>query len=177
MSAIKDNKHTIQDILDLPDGVRMELIDGILYDMASPTLTHQNDAGSVYRQIQEFFEKGDGPCRAIVAPYAVYLNDDDRTYVEPDVLVVCDQEKLKEDGCHGAPDLCVEVVSESSRKRDYLIKLMKYGNAGVREYWLIDRDHDRITVYHLEKEDFEEHSFGEEIVSGIFEGLRVKLDA
>lgn len=175
MSALKSELHTVQDLQDLPDGVRMELIDGILYDMATPSLTHQNDVFSVGRQFSDYFEKNGGKCRAVIAPFAVYLNNDDLTWVEPDVMVVCDEEKLKEDGCHGAPDLCVEVVSESSRKRDYLIKLMKYGNAGVREYWLIDRDHNRITVYHLEKEDFEEYTFADEIVSGVFEGLSVRL--
>ncbi|MBR5969284.1 MAG: Uma2 family endonuclease [Lachnospiraceae bacterium] len=175
MSALPKEMHTVQDILELPEGVRMELIDGILYDMATPSLYHQNDAGSIFRQMSDYFEKKGGRCKSVIAPFAVYLNDDDRTYVEPDVLVVCDEEKLKEDGCHGAPDLCVEVVSESSRKRDYLIKLLKYTNAGVREYWIIDRDHNRITVYHLEKEDFEEYTFADEIVSGIYEGLKVKL--
>ncbi|MBQ4417540.1 MAG: Uma2 family endonuclease [Butyrivibrio sp.] len=175
MSALRNDLHTVQDILDLPDGVRMELIDGMLYDMASPTFSHQNDAGSLFRQLSDYFESKGARCKAMIAPFAVYLNDDDLTYVEPDVLVVCDPDKLKEDGCHGAPDLCVEVVSESSRKRDYLIKLMKYGNAGVREYWIVDRDHNRITVYHLEQEDFVEYTFDDEIASGLFEGLRVTL--
>ena len=173
MGAPANELHTVQDILDLPEGVRMELIDGILYDMATPSLSHQNDAGQVFRKFSDYFDKHCGDCQVMIAPFAVYLNNDDRTYLEPDVLVVCDPNKLKEDGCHGAPDLCVEVVSESSRKRDYLIKLMKYGNAGVREYWLVDRERKRVLVYHLEKEDMMEYEFTEEISSAIFEGLRM----
>ena len=68
-------------------------------------------------------------------------------YLEPDILVVCDENKLSEDGCHGAPDLIVEVASQSTKKRDYGIKLLKYRTAGVKEYWIVDPMRETVMVY------------------------------
>ena len=72
------------------------------------------------------------------APFAVFLNQDDKTYVEPDVTVVCDADRLDDKGCNGAPDWIVEIVSPGSYRMDYLIKLFKYRTAGVKEYWIVN---------------------------------------
>ncbi|MDE5589145.1 MAG: Uma2 family endonuclease [Acetatifactor sp.] len=73
-----------------------------------------------------------------LAPYAVFLNADETNYVEPDISVICDKSKLDERGCNGAPDWIIEVVSPSTERMDYGIKLFKYRSAGVREYWIVN---------------------------------------
>ena len=83
------------------------------------------------------------------APFAVYLDEINNTYVEPDISVICDPNKLDDKGCKGAPDWIIEIVSPASRKMDYLLKLFKYRSAGVREYWIVDIAKNRITVYNF----------------------------
>lgn len=145
------NGHTIADIEALPEGQRAELLDGEMFMMASPTATHQAIlmwlGAEVFIKIKE---KG-GKCKAFVAPFAVYLMNDDRNYVEPDILVICDRDKLDNKGCHGAPDWVVEIVSPSSKKLDFYKKLSAYESAGVREYWIIDAAKKAVIVYNIEK--------------------------
>lgn len=85
---------------------------------------------------------------------AVFLTKDNRNYLEPDISVICDTSKLEEKGYHGAPDWIIEVVSPSSKARDYLTKLIKYQQAGVREYWIVDAEIKIVTVYRFEQEIF-----------------------
>lgn len=73
-------------------------------------------------------------------------------YLEPDICVICDPSKLDETGCHGAPDWVIEIVSPSSKARDYFKKLFKYRSAGVREYWIVDPAKKAVNVYQLEHE-------------------------
>lgn len=71
-----------------------------------------------------------------IAPFAVFLNENNKNYVEPDINVICDKNKLSDRGCEGAPDWVIEIVSPGSRRMDYAIKLFKYRSAGVQEYWI-----------------------------------------
>lgn len=124
MDALKQEKiYTIDDIYSLPDGERAELIDGHIYDMAAPGRTHQKVLGSIFVKIANYIDSHKGNCEINIAPFAVFLNNDDINYVEPDILVVCDSSKLDDKGCHGAPDWIIEIVSPSSRRMDYYIKL------------------------------------------------------
>ena len=88
----------------------------------------------------------------------------------PDLFVVCDKDKVDEKGCHGGPDLVVEVVSPSSKRMDYAIKLFKYRTYGVREYWIVDAEKKRVQIYDLEHSNMEEHSFSDKVPVGIYEG-------
>lgn len=97
-------------------------------------------------------------------------------YVEPDISVICDLSKLNEKGCYGAPDWVIEIVSESSRKMDYAIKLFKYRSAGVREYWIVDFKKQRIIVYCFEHDEMDEYSLEDEIPVGIYENFFIKLE-
>lgn len=176
MSALRDEKiHTIEDILALPDGVRAELIDGQIYYMATPSWTHQRISMMLSRTIGNYIEANGGKCEVLAAPFAVYLNDDDINYYEPDITVICDISKLDEEGCHGAPDWIIEIVSPSSKPRDYIKKMLKYGTAGVREYWIVDPEKQRVTVYGFEQETTEEYGFGDDIPVGIYEGFSIKV--
>lgn len=129
--------YTIKDIYALPDRQRAELIDGNIYMMAPPTTRHQRIVGALYTQIYNYLKGNRGKCEVIPSPFAVFLNDE-KNYVEPDISVICDPDKIDDDGCHGAPDWIVEIVSPGSRRMDYMIKLFKYRSAGVREYWIVD---------------------------------------
>ena len=100
----QDKLYTINDIYSLPDGERAELIDGQIYFMAPPTRKHQDIAGELFGTIWEYIRANTGSCRPYVAPFAVFLNENDRNYVEPDISVICDKSKLTDKGCSGAPD-------------------------------------------------------------------------
>lgn len=168
---------TIEDVYALPDGERAELIDGELYMMSTPTRKHQRIVLETATTIANFIEQYDGICEVDIAPFGVYLFDDDSTYLEPDVIVVCDSKKLDEKGCHGAPDLVIEVSSPSTRSRDCLLKQRKYELAGVREYWIIDPDSEVIDVYRFEKECVDRYNFHDQVPTDICEDLIVDFAA
>ncbi len=177
MEALKkDRGHTIDDIYALPDGQRAELIDGEIYYMAPPGWRHQRISGKLYQVIANYIDSKSGTCQVLAAPFAVFLNEDTINYFEPDISIICDISKLDEKGCHGAQDWIIEVVSPSSKSRDYLKKMLKYDTAGVREYWIVDPDKQMVMVYEFESETVEQYSFGEDIPVGIFDGLTINVE-
>ena len=100
-----------------------------------------------------YIMENNGPCEVLPAPFAVYITDDQHNYVEPDITVICDEKKLDEKGCHGAPDWIIEIVSPSSRRLDYYTKLSLYRAAGVREYWIVDPIKRVVVVYDMEHDE------------------------
>lgn len=171
MPLVKEQAYTIEDIYTLPDGKRAELIDGQIYYMSPPSRKHQKIVGILYRKIADYIEDNHGSCEVYPAPFAVYLDENSNTYVEPDISVICDVNKLDDRGCKGAPDWIVEIVSPHSRRMDYYTKLFKYRTAGVREYWLVDPDKNQITVWNFETEDTNQYSFIDSVESGIYPGF------
>jgi len=154
--------YTYADVLKMSEDIRVELIDGVIYNMASPSWKHQNVAGAIYSQLRSFL-KGK-KCRVFISPFDVRLNaklfgNDDNTIVQPDVLVICDRSKLdsKGNGYRGAPDLVVEVLSPSTAYRDRHVKFEQYQNAGVREYWMVEANSKFVEVYVLENGKFQKH--------------------
>ena len=154
-------------------GQRAELIDGQMYMMAPPTRRHQQMLGALYRKIADYIDKNGGSCEVDIAPFAVFLNADDKNYVEPDISVICDADKLTDKGCTGAPDWIIEIVSPGSRRMDYYTKLFKYQTAGVREYWIVDPEKNRIIVYLFESDDTQEYTFLDSVKAGIYEDLTI----
>ncbi len=138
---------TVDDYYQLPDDQRVELIDGVFYDMAAPTVEHQLLLGSVHAQFLAFIRGKKGECMPLISPVDVQLDADDKTMVQPDVVVVCDRTKVKRRVVFGAPDFVLEVVSPSSIIKDYIKKAAKYEAAGVREYWIIDPIKRRVCTY------------------------------
>lgn len=171
----KEETCTIDDIYALPDGERAELIDGKIYYMAPPSRTHQQILLSLSRRIADYIDSKNGNCEVNIAPFAVFLSEDDINYVEPDISVICDLTKLDDKGCHGAPDWIIEIVSPGTKTMDYFKKLFKYRTVGVREYWIVDPTKELITVYRFEREIMEQYSFGEDVPAGIYEGFSVKV--
>lgn len=107
------------------------------------------------------------------SPFAVYLNADDKIYLEPDISVICDKNKLTDEGCKGAPDWIIEIVSPSSRPMDYNKKLFQYRMAKVREYWIVDPMKQLITIYNFEHDTYEEYSFSDKVKAGIYEDFEI----
>lgn len=172
------NEHyTIDDIYSLPDGDRAELVDGQIYYMAPPARTHQRIAGELFAAIREYLSAHHGSCEVDIAPFAVFLNEDDKNYVEPDISVICNPDKLTDKGCFGAPDWIIEIVSPGSRRMDYFTKLFKYRTAGVREYWIVDYDKNRILVYDFESENIGDYTFSESVKACIYEDFRIDFAA
>lgn len=172
----REESYTVDDIYALPEGKRAELIDGKIYYMAPPSRAHQDIIFALSRKIADYIDSKNGRCKVYLAPFAVFLNEDDRNYVEPDISIICDSAKLNDKGCFGAPDWIIEIVSPGSRQTDYYKKLFKYRTAGVREYWVADPDRKIVTVYNFEHDTMVEYPFGEEVPAGIYEGFSVKVE-
>lgn len=176
MNVIRiEDTYTIKDIYELPDGERAELIDGKIYYMAPPGTEHQRLVHHFDREIGNYIQGRHGDCEVFPAPFAVFLSDNDKNYVEPDISVICDRNKITEKGCLGAPDWIVEIVSPGSRKMDYYKKLFKYRTAGVREYWVVDPGRKVVTVYSFEQDNMEEYSFGENVPVGIYGDFWIRV--
>lgn len=168
----QQGEYTLEDYYALPEDQRVELIDGNFFVMEAPTLLHQMLGGEIYHVLHEHIKRKKGLCIAAYAPLDVQLDCDNRTMVQPDVLVVCDRKKIVRRGViFGAPDLVVEILSPSTRRKDMYLKLKKYEGAGVREYWLVDPDRKRVVAYDLENRECPvAYSFEDAVPVRIFGG-------
>ena len=176
MPLPKEQIHTSEDYWNLPEGQRAELIDGKLYAMAPPSFTHQKISFSLARKIADYIDSKKENCEVIPAPFAVNLNADDNTWLEPDISIICDKTKISEKGCNGAPDWIIEVISPSTQSRDYLKKLWLYQNSGVREYWIINPIMKNVQVYSFDDEETSsQFSFNDEITGHVFNDLIIKI--
>ena len=166
----KQGEYTLEDYYQIPDDQRVELIDGVIYDMAAPTSIHQIIAGHFYAQLLSYVMSKKGKCMPMISPLDVQLDCDNKTMVQPDVVVVCDRDKIIKRCVYGAPDLVVEVLSPYTKKKDMTLKMHKYANAGVKEYWLIDPDKKKIIVYNFIKDDYSIYGFDSIIPVAIWDG-------
>ena len=177
-------RYSYADLIAWPENERYELYDGFLRALASPSVPHQEISGELFRQLANFL--ADKPCRVYAAPVDVRLFDspgdtpeDVDTVVVPDLLVVCDRGKIDRRGIRGAPDLVIEILSESSRRYDRHTKLGLYESAGVREYWIADPERRTVEVFSLR-----DGGYGAPVVYmaparlpvGILRGCTIELD-
>lgn len=149
--------YTFADYLAWDGEGRIEIMDGRLIMMAPPSRLHQKINGEIFRQLANFLEGK--KCEVYAAPFAVRLFEDTedmpenvQTVFEPDISVICDKDKLDEHGCKGAPDMVVEILSPSTFKHDFLYKMLHYGRAGVKEYWIVSPREEAVQVFLLENE-------------------------
>lgn len=176
MELTQERTYTIHDIYALPEGQRAELIDGRMYMMAPPNYRHQKIIMELSAVIHQYIKAHGGNCEILPAPFAVFLNEDGRNYVEPDISIICDKGKLSDKGCNGAPDWVIEIVSPGTSQMDYGVKLFKYRTAGVREYWIVNPMKNTVTVFDLElQEKSNQYDFDETIPSCIFEDLNINI--
>lgn len=153
----KKKSYTFADILEMDEDIHVEIIDGELYMMGTPSTKHQRISTDLIRQFSTYLRGK--KCEVFAAPFAVRLfeKEGDKpwqvgTYVEPDITVICNPDKLDDYGCKGAPDLVIEILSPSGKKHDMHIKYIQYQKAGVPEYWIVDPDACTVSVLTL-KED------------------------
>ena len=178
MALHQEITYTIEDIYALPDGQRAELIDGRIYNMAPPSTDHQRLVGKLSHKILSHIDTKGGDCEVFPAPFAVFLNEDDRNYVEPDISVICDRGKLNDKGCSGAPDWIIEIISPSTERIDYGVKLFKYRSAGVREYWIVNPKTRTVNVFDFEYDQAStQYSFDDDIPVCIYEDLNICISA
>jgi Uma2 family endonuclease len=177
MAIAKEDVYTIEDIYALPDGQRAELIDGQMHMMTPPNRLHQKLINEISYHINHYIKEHHGSCEVYPAPFAVFLGADNRTYVEPDISVICDKDKLDARGCSGAPDWIIEVISPSTQHMDYGTKLFLYRSAGVREYWIVNPVKKAVNVYNFETDGHNcLYSFDDNIPVGIYENLTITLN-
>ncbi len=172
-----------QDLVNTSDQ-RYELIDGEIYLLAAPGYSHQATVDEIFVQLYNFF-KGK-PCRALTAPLDVYLYgvaskfEEDPNVVQPDVLVICDEDKVNEDKYEGIPTLVVEVLSPSTKSKDMILKLNLYMKSGIKEYWIVDLEAKSVIQYGFSDERelicAQTIRRDETIVSHAFPGLALQLD-
>jgi Uma2 family endonuclease len=134
---------------ELKPGERYEIIYGEAYAMSAPNAYHQSMLMELSKQIAIFLTGK--PCKVYPAPYDVRLyyeeDESDDTVVQPDISVVCDEKKRGHEGCRGAPDLVVEILSPSNTAFEMQRKFNVYRDASVREYWVLDSVNKYLTVY------------------------------
>lgn len=184
-NVYSEQVYTLDEFLEFSESMpnnRYELVDGYIYAMAGDSATHQDLVLFISDAFRSYF-KGK-KCRLFVAPLDVFLFykkvTDCKNCYQPDVLVVCNKSQITERGIYGAPDLVVEVVSDSSRRLDSLVKLNNYLNYGVRECWIIDYKSNQINV-HSNTDDGEYmlkgYNFGDIVYSNVFDNLCVNFSA
>jgi Uma2 family endonuclease len=152
-------QYTYADYLQWLDSKRRELINGFIRVMSpAPVVSHAAVVMDLSTTLHSFIRRRNGKCKAFTAPFDVRLpkngeKDDDKIYsvVQPDIVVVCDPSKIDENGCLGAPDMVVEVLSPSTRKYDLNEKFNLYEASGVREYWVVAPVGKDVTVFLLQE--------------------------
>lgn len=154
MPQPQENQYSYADLLEWDENVRYELYNGLPVALASPSSTHQMISGDLFSQLYSFL-KGKG-CQVFSAPLDVRLFEKSgdspenvSTVVQPDLMVVCDREKIDRHGICGAPDMIIEITSNSTHRIDRLTKFNLYQRAGVREYWIVDPSTRIVSVYVL----------------------------
>lgn len=179
MSPIQNTKnyYTIEDFNNLPEDFHTELINGTLYRKAMPDRIHQELVGKLSTAIHNYILNKRNGCSVYMSLGAQLFKDQDIVLI-PDLSVICDERKLNERGCMGAPDWIIEIVSLSDAAHDYVDKLFFYYNAGVREYWIVDPQRAAVLVYLLEPDHFDvrTYTFCDTVKAGIFEDLFIDFE-
>ena len=167
----QQGEYTLEDYYAIPDEIRVELIDGVIYDMSAPSSIHQDLVLELAVFLKKHIKDKKGKCKTYVSPIDVQLDCDDKTIVQPDVIVVCNRDIIIKRCVYGAPDFVVEILSPSTSKKDSTIKLKKYKAAGVREYWMVDPDKKKVVVFDWSKSEMPTvYGFDAKVPVGIFGG-------
>lgn len=173
--ALQSETITLEQYEALPENRRVEVFGDVVYDMASPSQIHQALSMELSNIIYNYIKDKKGPCQVFCAPFDVKLSDKPLTIIQPDIMVICDRDKLDGKRCNGAPDFIIEIVSPGNPSDDYIRKLYYYKNYGVREYWIVDPRHQKVIVYCLEQTEFkmEIYTFRDNIKVNIYDALYI----
>lgn len=167
---------TLEQYEALPEDLRVEVFDGVVYDMASPSQEHQTISMELSTVLNTYIRGKKGSCRVFHAPFDVKLSEQPLTIVQPDLMIVCDKDKLDGKRCNGAPDFIIEIVSPGNPADDYIRKLYYYKNAGVREYWIVDPRRKNVTINFFEGNMLNvQYSFDSVIKVNIYDDLYINF--
>ena len=178
MPALQPQSETItlEQYEALPENVRAEVYDGQIYYMASPSQIHQSILLELSTLINTYIKSKKGECKVFPAPFDVKLSDRPLTIVQPDIMIICDKDKLDGKRCNGAPDFIIEIISPSNPADDYIRKLYYYKNFGVREYWIVDPRRKTVTVNYFEENMLNiQYSFDSTIKVNIYDDLLINF--
>ena len=159
---------------------RYEIIHGEAYAMSAPNTHHQSMLMELSRQFANFLVGK--KCKVYPAPFDVRLfyeeDESDDTVVQPDISVICEKEKRGKEGCRGAPDLVVEILSPSNTAIEMQRKFNVYFEAGVREYWVLDNEHKTLMVHLFDGGKIISNTYGEKdiVPVTVLEGLSIELE-
>ncbi len=175
--------YTIGDYNKLPEGSRIELLNGQFFNMApAPSTNHQLLLSELHYELLDYIKKNNRKCLVFTAPFDVFLIDPHtkkQSAVQPDISVICDKSKIDNKGCYGVPDLIIEIVSPSNASTDYIKKTAIYEANGVREYWIVNPIKLNIQVFILtqngEYGSPDIYSFDECISVVTFAGLSINF--
>jgi Uma2 family endonuclease len=165
---------------ELKPGERYEIIDGVAYAMSAPNTEHQRISMFLSGVLYNYLNGK--PCQPFAAPFDVRLfykkDESDNTVVQPDLVVICDPEKLGKEGYRGAPDLVIEILSPSNSAIEMYRKLNIYRKAGVPEIWIINPEDKQVDVYHLIDNRYVSNILlmGDTLKSQRFPGFEIPLD-
>lgn len=167
---------TLEQYEAIPEDRRVEVFDGVAYDMASPSQIHQTLSMELSNILYNYTKSKKGSCQVFSAPFDVKLSDNPLTIVQPDIMIICNKDKLDGKRCNGAPDFIIEIVSSSNPADDYIRKLYYYKNAGVREYWIVDPRRKTVTVNYFEGNLLNiQYSFDSTIKVNIYDDLYINF--
>lgn len=178
LEAKRQGEFTSEDYYEFPEEYNVELIDGVFYKNAAPTTGHQSVTGRVFFRFSNYILSGKGKCTPLISPVDVKIDCDEDTILHPDFLVVCDKDKIRRNEIWGAPDFVLEVISKGTKNRDLILKLYKYQQAGVREYWIIDPMKELLYIYDFDRENLGQvYELTGTVEVGIYGGdLKIDLD-
>lgn len=174
MSLPQQKLTTLEEYEALPENTRAEVFEGQIQYMASPSQIHQTILLELSSAFNSYVKGKGGNCKVLPAPFDVKLNDKPLLIVQPDIIIVCDKDKLDGKRCNGAPDFIIEIVSPSNSSDDYIKKLYYYKNYGIREYWIVDPNRRTVAVNYFEGDMVSiPYSFSSTIKVNIYDDLYI----
>ena len=176
---IVDADAEYEKFLNLPEMTRAEFIDGKIYYLGEPSLKHQELSIRLSARFHNYLHGKS--CRVYAAPFGVKIDFDfdpfSKNTLQPDLLVICDSDKLDEKGLNGTPDLVIEILSPSNFRHDKIFKYNKYRSVGVKEYWIVDPIEEEVSVNILNSDQYVSRKYikGDIIKVSILDNLYINV--
>lgn len=183
INAIDNKIYTYEDYLKFPEDEIVEIIDGRISAMSpAPSRIHQEILMELSAEIRNYIKSNNGSCKVYPAPFDVVLVDENqdakesKNIVQPDISVICDKNKLTDNGCTGSPDMIVEIISQYNPRNDYIKKLNLYEQFRVKEYWIVNPMKKNILVYILTENGYgmpDMYTFNDIVKVNIYDNLEI----
>ena len=174
MPALQPETISLLQYENLPEERRVEVFEGIIFDMASPSREHQLISMELSTTFNNYIRSKNGNCQIFSAPFDVLLSRTPLTIVQPDLMIICNPSKLDRNRVNGAPDFIIEIVSPGNPSDDYIRKLYYYKKYGVREYWIVDPVRTTVPVNYFDKNQINiQYSFDAVIKVNIYDDLLI----